>query len=431
MAAAQGEQAEVLEQKLQQDADDDEQGDDLAEGEETEEGGGESEGDERAVRESVAGMERVEGAKEVAVACGGPGNAGVAEQEREDAGKGAPEDERGEDAGGGGTEGDAGEVGDEGDASGGVGCGERAGAERGQQGEVHGEIERGDDGEREQDGSGDGALRMAHFRAEEADVVVAPVVVAGDERGLSERGQESERGPAEQRGERGRGMESRRDGCTRGDDADNGDEHAEEEDPGHARNGGEVAVKQCRDQQAGRGCDEAGGVKERQAGDGRGKCGPEPDGEGGHTEAAGGDGKRRGEAELPDVKKRDPATGAARVIDLAQKGVRATGVREGGTKFRPDQTVTESDDGAEQPGPGGEASAGRGKDDGKRDEGADADHLHHVQRDGRGKAETTSQCAVGAMSGRGVRRVRRVGGLGHDCDCGAAGGCTDCTLAMR
>ncbi len=192
---AQREQAEVLKQELEQDANDDKQRDDLAEGEETEECGGETERDERAVGKVVARVQGCERAEEVAIASGGPGDAGVAEQQREDAGKGAPKDKRGEDAGGGGTEGGMGEIGDHGDAIGGVEC---AGAERGQQGKVHGEIESGDQGEREQNGSGDGALRVANFRAEEADVVVAPVVIAGDESSLGERGCESEGGPSDE-----------------------------------------------------------------------------------------------------------------------------------------------------------------------------------------------------------------------------------------
>ncbi len=301
-AAAESEQAEVLEQELKQDADNDEQSDDLAEREEAEERSGESEGDERTVGEAVPWVEAIEGAEEVAVAGSGPGDTGVTEEQGKDAGEGAPEDECGEDAGGSGTEGGAGQVGDEGDAARGVGTGQRGGVKRGQEREVHGEVKCGDDGKRNQDGAGDGALRIADLGAEEADVVVAPVVVAGDERGLSESRDKSQRGPAEKRGKSGCGMKPGRDDGSRGNDTDDGDKDSEEEDPCDAGDGAKVAVKQCGDEQAGGGGDKAGAME----GDGTERNGeaedrPEPGGEGGDAETSGGDGKRSGEAELPDV----------------------------------------------------------------------------------------------------------------------------------
>ena len=66
---------------------------------------------------------------------------------------------------------------------GGVRCG---GAQRWQRGQVHEDIKRGDEEDGEQDGAGDGALGAADFAGEEADVVVAPVAVGGEKRGLGE-----------------------------------------------------------------------------------------------------------------------------------------------------------------------------------------------------------------------------------------------------
>ena len=74
---------------------DDHGGDDVGEREEAEESGGEGEGEERDIGEAPGGMEAGEDAEEVAVAGGGPGYAGVAEEEGEDAAEGGDHDEDG------------------------------------------------------------------------------------------------------------------------------------------------------------------------------------------------------------------------------------------------------------------------------------------------------------------------------------------------
>ena len=98
--------ADVLEQKLDDDAKDDEGGDDVGEREEAEDDGGRAEDEEGDVREAAglrafrAGLlaQVREGPEEVAIAGRGVGDAGVAEQQREDAGEGGNHDQHGGDA---------------------------------------------------------------------------------------------------------------------------------------------------------------------------------------------------------------------------------------------------------------------------------------------------------------------------------------------
>ena len=56
----------------------------------------------------------------------------------------------------------------------------------GSDGEVHEDIKRGDKEDGEQDGARDGALGTADFARRESDVVVAPITIGGEKRGLGE-----------------------------------------------------------------------------------------------------------------------------------------------------------------------------------------------------------------------------------------------------
>jgi len=85
------------------------------------------------------------------------------------------------------------------DGKAGVRCGF---AERWQHGQIHQDIQRGDEEDREQDGAGDGALGAANFAGEKTDVVVAPIAVGGEKRGLGEAAERSNRPEC---GERRRG----------------------------------------------------------------------------------------------------------------------------------------------------------------------------------------------------------------------------------
>lgn len=117
-------------------------------------------------------MEASEDVEEVAVAGGGPGDTGVAEEEGKDAAEGGDHDEDG---------GELGEAMGEGGAErGGVGLLHKDGhhgtaggkgllgeeflpGEDGEDGEVHGYIEDGHETDGEEDGARDGACRVLHF----------------------------------------------------------------------------------------------------------------------------------------------------------------------------------------------------------------------------------------------------------------------------
>ena len=137
----------------------------------------------------VAWMEDGERAEVVPVAGGGVGHAGVAEQQREDGAEGGPDDERGHQAAGHAAKGGFRDVGHQLQADGCAGSDVRGCiapqiAHRRQRGQVHGYIKCGDKEDREQDGAGNGPLRTAHLSAKEADVVVAPITVGRQQRGL-------------------------------------------------------------------------------------------------------------------------------------------------------------------------------------------------------------------------------------------------------
>jgi hypothetical protein len=136
------------------------------------------------------------------------------------------------------------------------------------------------------------------------------------------------------------------------------------------------------------------------------EAGPEDREKTGEADAAGGDGERRGEADLPHVEKTEPVAGAVGAVDLAEKGVAAAGAREGRAELGPDEAVGDGDGCAEHPGPDGEAIARGGDDERKGDEGADADHLEHVEEDGGAEAD-----AALARDSRGVRSL--TGGRDH------------------
>ncbi len=284
-------------------------------------------------------------------------------------------------------------------------------AERWQRGQVHQHIKRGDEEDGEQNGAGNGALGAADFAAEKADVVVAPVAVGGEQRGLGEAAQSSD---LPERGERRRGGHVPAAGC-RGvgesgdDDAGERGHDAGKQHPGHARDGADVAIEQRGDEKARGGGGEVGIVERGQRGDGRGvEAGPEDGEKSGETDAARSDGERRGEADLPDVEKAEPVSGAVGAVDLAEKCIRTTGAREGCAQLGPDQAVGDGDGGAEHPRPDGETIARGGDDQRQRDEGTDADHLQHVEEHGGAEADAALQSR--GIVRAGIAIARRVPG---------------------
>ena len=133
---------------------------------------------------------------------------------------------------------------------------------------------------------------------------------------------------------------------------------------------------------------EVGEMNGGQGCEGRGiKTLPEPGEKTGEADASGGNRKRGGKAQLPDVEEAEPVSGAIGSVDFAEEGVRATGAREGSAQLGPDQAVGHGDGGAQQPGPDGEMKSRGGDDEGQGDEGPDADHLKHVEENGGSKAD--------------------------------------------
>ena len=171
------------------------------------------------------------------------------------------------------------------------------------------------------------------------------------------------------------------------DSSESGDDSGEE-DPRQASNGAEVAIEERSDEETRGGGGEVGVVERGKRGDGSGsKLGPEDGEKAGEPDAAGGDRERCSEADLPDIEKAEPAAGAVRAVDLFEEGVAAACAWEGCAELGPDEAVGDGDDSAEHPGPDGEAIASGGDDERQRDEGADADHLQHVEEDGGAEAD--------------------------------------------
>ena len=265
-------------------------------------------------------------------------------------------------------------------------------AKRRQSGEVHEDVERGDEQDGENDGARDGALGLANFSAEERDVVIAPITIGSEQRGLGEAAERKcggERGSLRHVPAAG--------GCGVGesgdDDAGEGGDDSGEEHPGETRDGSEIAIEERGDEKARGGGGEVGVVERGKSGDWRRiEIGPEKSEKTREADAARGDGERRSEADLPDVEKTEPVAGAAGAVDLLEESVAAAGARKGCAELGPDEAVGDGDDCAEDPSPDGEAIASGGNDEGQSDEGADADHLEHVEEDGGAKADAALEC---------------------------------------
>src|ERR1035437_226547 len=130
-----------------------------------------------------------------------------------------------------------------GSGTGGLSRAPRGVAHGGQGCEVHGDVEGGDEKYRQQDGAWNRLLWLPNLAAQKADVVVAPVVVGGDERSLRKAAQ----GNADRLLWRGRHVPAaagRRTSEPRNDDARDGCEHTGEEHPGATGHGAEIAIEQ-------------------------------------------------------------------------------------------------------------------------------------------------------------------------------------------
>ena len=97
------------------------------------------------------------------------------------------------------------------------------------------------------DGTGDGARRVADFAARVADVVVAHEIVHGDQHGGAQPGGEAG-GKGECIGRKIERYPSVKMGEAAGDDPEHGDQHSDPERHGDAAHGGNPAVEQHDDQ---------------------------------------------------------------------------------------------------------------------------------------------------------------------------------------
>lgn len=428
LRAAKVEDADVLGEELQEEADDDHGGDDVRKREEAEEGGGGGKGEERDEGEAAGGVEAGEDTEEVAVGRGGVRDARVAEQKGEDAGEGGHHDEDGGDLGeemsdvraeGGGV-GRFHEEGDHGPAGGEGLLGEEVlPGEYGKDGEVHGDIEGGYDCDREEDGAGDGAARVLDLAAEEGDVVVAPVVVGGDEHGGGEAGKEG-RGEGKDSGWEVDGLGEVSVEEAGDDDPGDGSEDDREHDDRERADAGEVPVEEDNGEEDGGDGDEGGGTD----GDGGG-VGAEMDGveqgvagerggeEGGvlaEADGSAGNRERAGEEDLEEEEEAEDLADASGVDD-AEVGVGPASLGKGGAELCPDEAVAKGKEGSEDPAEHGLGTAHSADEERKGDEGADADHVEQIERHCAAEIERADELDAGL--GLGADEVEFSGWLGE------------------
>ncbi len=311
-------------------------------------------------------MKAREDAEEVTVGRGGVGDARVAEKEREDAAEGGDHDENGGDS--------AEQVGHSWAKAGGVslfheerdhgaagGHGllgdETLPGEYGEDGQVHGDVEDGHDRDRQQDGAGDSAAGVADLAAEQRDVVVAPVVIGGDEHGGGEAGEECW---GRVKGS-GRDVDGLADVAVEeagdddpGDGCDDNGEHGHRE-PADA---GEIAVEEDdreQDDTDGHGggwTDGDGGgpgaemefVQDGVAGERRKEIG----GVLAEADCSAGDRERAGEEDLEEEEKAERLADASGVDDT-EIGIGTAGLGERGSELGPDEAVAEGEQGPEDP----------------------------------------------------------------------------------
>ena len=77
-------------------------------------------------------------------------------------------------------------------------------------------------------------------------------------------------------------------------------------------------------------------------------------------------------------------------------------LRAGGAEFGPDEAIAEGEECAGDPAEHGLGASHGGEQDGQGDEGADADHVEHVERDGAGEGEGAGELGWG-LDGASVR----------------------------
>ncbi len=112
------------------------------------------------------------------------------------------------------------------------------------------------------------------------------------------------------------------------------------------------------------------------------------------SDGAGGKAERSLNQRLPDKQKGHQAAHAVGSIRFPKKDVAAAGQGHGGTQLRPYEAVEQGEHGAGGPSKQALRSAHVLDDQGNDDEGSDADHLDHVERDGFFEAEAALERAT-------------------------------------
>ena len=429
LGAAQVENADVLDEELKQDADDDEGRDDLSEREKAAEHGDGGEGEERGGGQASGGMETGERRKEGACASSSEGDTGVAEQEREDAGEGSEHDEQG----GGLTEtgselradegcpGGEGEEADDGAAGVGVdGRDQLLPGQDGEDGNRESEVHGGAEQDGAEDSAGNGAAGVADLGAEKGDVVVAPVVVGGNEHRGGEAGEEGGRESE------GVGRESERSAEVRGgaeegggDDEGDGAEDDGRQQESDALDAGDAAIEEGNgeeDGEDGDGGGGAGGDGDRERAEvggvqcaGAGERGGEPAGVVAQADGSGGDRERGGEQELYEEEEGEIAAERAGE-DATEEVEGAARGGKGRAELGPDQAIAQGEERAKNPAQHGLRAAHTGEKQRKGDEGANADHVEQVEGDGAAQGEGALELGRGgdgeSVEGVVVRALR-------------------------
>ncbi len=229
-----------------------------------------------------------------------------------------------------------------------------------QHGDVHHDIERGDDDDRQNERARNVAARIFDLAAKEADVVVAPVIVGRHQH----RRAHAEKKLVRQPKCTGREVESARRVEVRdarhNHPADR-QHHADPQQLGQPSDDGNPAIEQDHDEQAGSHGDE----RRRSHQDARferpqqrqremkamrsdylGQTWPQIAGVVSQSDAARGDGQRRAERELPHEQKRQQPPQRFRTVDFLQILIGAAGIGHGRAQFGPHQPIAEREDGA-------------------------------------------------------------------------------------
>jgi hypothetical protein len=98
--------------------------------------------------------------------------------------------------------------------------------------------------------------------------------------------------------------------------------------------------------------------------------------------------------ELPDEEEGHEPSPGARAVALAQVEVASPRTGQGRPQLAPDHPVRDHDEQADQPAQHGLRAQERGHEQGNRDEGADPDHVGHVEGGGLEEPEATGQVAL-------------------------------------